>query len=360
MTAREFFILVPALSPTGPVKGAIALANALVGRRTVTLVSIRGGGDAQTPIDPRVALVSLATHRSMRSARYEYCRMLRDAGGRSRAVSISMCFSADRLNLGCRDHAVTCASVRGNLIENYRFDYGLPGIGLALGHLIGLRGFDHVVAMTNAMARQVGMFTRGTAHVVGNFVDELPLEHARRQVATGTDELHFAFVGSLSARKRPLQLLGAIDALLQRGVRARVSFLGDGPLRGQVEREVARRGLESSTDVLGHVPDPAAIIAGAHAFVLPSLSEGLSRAALEALYLGVPCVLRRVDGNSELIHSEHNGCLFERDEDLPDALLQAAHLSSRQPSGVPRPILLPESFRQQNAVKHLMDCLEVA
>ena len=35
--------------------------------------------------------------------------------------------------------------------------------------------------------------------------------------------------------------------------------------------------------------------------VLPSFSEGTSRAALESLFLGVPIILRDVDSNKDLI-----------------------------------------------------------
>ena len=35
------------------------------------------------------------------------------------------------------------------------------------------------------------------------------------------------------------------------------------------------------------------------------LSEGTSRAALESLYAGLPCILSDVDGNFELIQSEN-------------------------------------------------------
>ena len=50
--------------------------------------------------------------------------------------------------------------------------------------------------------------------------------------------------------------------------------------------------------------------------VLPSFSEGVSRSALEALFLGVPCVLRDVDGASELIHDGINGYLFNENSEL--------------------------------------------
>lgn len=45
--------------------------------------------------------------------------------------------------------------------------------------------------------------------------------------------------------------------------------------------------------------------------VLPSVTEGLSQALLEAMALGVPVIATRAAGNSDLIRDGHNGYLFD-------------------------------------------------
>ena len=92
--------------------------------------------------------------------------------------------------------------------------------------------------------------------------------------------------------------------------------------------------------------------------VLPSLSEGLSRASLEALYLGVPCVLRAVDGNAELIREGVNGTLFRETASLAGAMMATAAWS-RARTGK-RDSLLPENYRQQSAVRKYLALLERA
>jgi glycosyltransferase involved in cell wall biosynthesis len=44
-------------------------------------------------------------------------------------------------------------------------------------------------------------------------------------------------------------------------------------------------------------------------FVLPSLSEGMSNALLEAMATGLPCVATSVGGNKELVRHRHSGFL---------------------------------------------------
>ena len=352
---RTVFILVPSPHPTGPVKGAYALANALAPLRRVVLVFLKRGPGVDAALDERVELVSLAdTPGGWRGRIAAYRRLLEDAGGRQRVGSISMCLSADWINRFCRREAVTCSSIRGNLPQNYRLDYGWLGVPLALGHLLALRTFDHVVAMTRSMAFQLRWLAALRTRVIGNFVDEAPLERHRRTGAA-SGPLRFVFVGSLSVRKQPELVIAAIETLREQDVQ--LDVLGDGPLREMLHSLVKSKGLHSRVRLHGQVADPYPIVAAADAFVLPSRSEGVSRATLEALYLGVPCVLRDVDGNAEFIAENVNGALFSRDEDLAAAMLRAARIS-RQATGDRPANLLPEKFRQEKAAGMYLDLVE--
>lgn len=126
-----------------------------------------------------------------------------------------------------------------------------------------------------------------------------------------------------------------------------LDVIGAGPLMQELVAEVRDLGLEDVVKFYGHLIDPYPLVAKADVFVLPSLSEGISRAALEALHLGVPCVLRKVDGNAELIQDGVNGILFDTDNALAEAMRLAATLSRRDNDN--RSSLLPSGFRQREA-----------
>jgi glycosyltransferase involved in cell wall biosynthesis len=132
-------------------------------------------------------------------------------------------------------------------------------------------------------------------------------------------------------------------------------FIGDGPLRESVEKELIRRKLVDKVKLHGHLSDLHHLVATADAFVLPSSSEGISRACLEALHLGVPCVLRDVDGNSELIQIGENGFLFNDDAELPAAMLSAARLCRTKNNAAS---LLPSDYRQDFAAKAYLNLVE--
>lgn len=352
---RRFFVLVPSLSPAGPVKGAVALANAIAAVRDVTLVSLKDGPGVGAPIQDAVRVLSLAHVRKWRRRVSAYSTLLRDAGGRNVVASISMCLSADITNLFCRANAVTCSSVRGNLLRNYRLDYGLAGAPLAVAHLCALRAVDHVVAMNSAMASQVHSYVRRTPAIIGNFIDE-PTVEPYRKADKPRGPLRLVFVASLTARKCPELLIDAIRELVGQGIAMHLDMLGDGPLRAQIEARIAQYGLTEFVTMRGQIADPYTFIARADVFVLPSLSEGVSRAALEALYLGVPCVLRDVDGNADLLSNSDSGTVFRRDADLAETILQVAS-QERLRSGV-RTSLLPSVCSQAAAVQQYLDLLE--
>jgi len=352
---HKYFILVPRMIPSGPIKGAVALANELVDSRPVTLVSLKNGNESGFFLDSRVKVICLKNKKTFRARLAAYRALLREAGGRKSAISLSFCFSADGLNLFCRKDAITGSSVRGNLILNYTMDYGVAGFGLAIAHMIGLRRFDHIFAMTKTMALQLKPYCGRMPHIVGNFVDERRLEPYRvSEEKKGS--LRFVFVASLSKRKQPLSLLKAAIALHGLGHDIKLDIIGEGELRSSCAKIINDHQLADCVTLCGQLQDPYPLIAQADVMVLPSLSEGVSRAMMEALFLGVPCVARRVDSNHELIFEGVNGQLFSNECDLPKAMLTTATESrARTNAGLS---LLPNNFRQTIATQRLIELME--
>jgi glycosyltransferase involved in cell wall biosynthesis len=353
---RTIFILVPSPHPTGPVKGAFALANALAPMLRVALVYLKDGPGVHANLDVRVKEISLATiPGGWRGRLHEYRKILRDTGGRENVVSLSMCFSADLFNRFCSEAAVICSSVRSNLLQNYRYDYGMIGPCLAITHLLALRSFDHVFAMTEAMARQIHAIAGVRSRIIGNFVDEQALECYRSESPNVKGGFRFVYIGSLTHRKQPALIVQAIKLLISQGYDVKLDMIGDGPLREKISAMVVKNGLQEHVQLHGQVVNPFPLIAGADAFVLPSRSEGVSRAALEALHLGVPCVLRNVDGNAELLSNPMAGKLFSNDVDLSLAMIEAV---SRSRTRSIKSSLLPPLFRQSTAAMQYLQIIE--
>lgn len=124
--------------------------------------------------------------------------------------------------------------------------------------------------------------------------------------------IRFICVGRLSAEKGYPGLLQAFGGMVAEGTDARLMIVGDGPLRRQVEEEIATRGLRDRVNLLGALPEQATLaeIAGADALVLPSLMEGLPVVLMEAMALGKPVIASCVAGIPELVREGETGLLF--------------------------------------------------
>lgn len=354
---KKVFILIPSLVSTGPVKGAVALANFLVNKTSVTLVAIKDGPGCSAYIDSKIKYHCLNNLRLGPIGKIiEFRRILREAGGLTKVASVSYCFSADLVNIFCSKYAVTCSSVRGNLTNIYKMDYGWIGLPAAIIHLISLVWFDKVIAMSFPMAQQIKSYSGKDSYVVGNFVDEAPLKGLRKTEFNRKDTVkRFVFVGNISVRKNPLLLIQALNTMHTAGYRIALDLIGEGPLMNDLVNLIEQLNLQSIVTVHGQLSDPFPIIAKADIFVLPSTSEGISRASLEALYLGLPVILRDVDGNSELVEDGNNGVLFEDDNKLHSAMISALSIISKDRN--PKE-LLPKFYSQSHCGEEFFDIIE--
>ena len=140
-------------------------------------------------------------------------------------------------------------------------------------------------------------------------------EVARLRQAHGAeaDDFIFLFVGKLIDVKRPRLLLDALRAL--GGASAKLWIAGDGPLRADLERNAAARGLDIR--FLGFVNQGAlpAIYATADCLVLPSEHETWGLVVNEAFACGLPAIVSDAAGCApELIEEGRTGWVMRGDD----------------------------------------------
>jgi len=147
------------------------------------------------------------------------------------------------------------------------------------------------------------------------------------------DGLLFGTVGRLQAVKDQLNLVRAFAVWRAAGsaaaVAARLVLVGDGPLRPELEAEVATAGLSDVVCLAGARDDVPAIMAALDCFVLPSQAEGISNTLLEAMACGLPVIATRVGGNCELVVDGETGWLVPPED--PRALADAMSNMANDP-----------------------------
>ncbi|MGH9862831.1 MAG: glycosyltransferase family 4 protein [Candidatus Acidiferrales bacterium] len=131
-------------------------------------------------------------------------------------------------------------------------------------------------------------------------------ESVRRELGVGDKRLLIT-VARLEPQKAPLTLLKALRELPGQGFV--LLWVGDGPLRRQVEQFASENGLQQRVIFTGERVDIPSLLASAEMFVLPSQWEGLPLVVIEAMFAGLPVVATRVGGVSELVEDGKTGLL---------------------------------------------------
>lgn len=101
---------------------------------------------------------------------------------------------------------------------------------------------------------------------------------------------------------------------IRRRVRARFVLVGDGPVRGDIERRVAEGGMADEVAFVGEQQDLVPWLSSADLFLLPSAQESFGLAALEAMACEVPVVASKVGGLPEIIEDGVTGFVCPPDE----------------------------------------------
>lgn len=106
-------------------------------------------------------------------------------------------------------------------------------------------------------------------------------------------------VGRMTEQKGHVHLLRAL-AMVKRALPPfRLLLIGDGPLRGSLEREAAALGLGEVCRFLGVRRDIPELLAAIDVALLPSLTEGFPYALLESLAMGKPTLVTSIGGVAE-------------------------------------------------------------
>ncbi|HZU99567.1 MAG TPA: glycosyltransferase family 4 protein [Planctomycetota bacterium] len=122
------------------------------------------------------------------------------------------------------------------------------------------------------------------------------------------------FVGRLDEQKRVGLLVRAFARVIVQAPEARLAVAGSGPALDECRALAQTLGIADRVAFLGARADVEALQRAASVFVLPSVSEGIPNALLEALACGTPCVATDIPGTRDLVAHEREALLVPVDD----------------------------------------------
>ena len=132
---------------------------------------------------------------------------------------------------------------------------------------------------------------------------------ARRALGIDDDALLIGCVGRLVGLKNHALMIDLMPALLQRYPTLRLALVGGGELEQALRARAAERGVAAQVVLTGERPQVADLLPAFDIFAMPSLTEGVSIALLEACASGLAVVATDVGGNPEIIVDGRTGLL---------------------------------------------------
>ena len=184
-------------------------------------------------------------------------------------------------------------------------------------------------------------------------LDDQPKDIMKHEVLT------FIMVGRMSVQKNPLLALEAL-ARVPTDVPWHLHLVGDGPLLGQIREFVSKHGLHEHVTFHGWVESAKVqqLLRESDVMLMPSLSEGLPVAAIEALKYGVAIVGGPIPGLKDVLIHANTGIVVDLNIDhVQSSIIRIAKdralLSALRVSALSH----ARAFNLQKSINEYEECL---
>lgn len=306
---RVYFLVFNAHGQSGVLRSVITLANNLVERRQVEVLSlVRRGESPHYDIDPRVKLTHLGTNVVEDESRRELPPKIQRTLGRALesldpGVLVTtrpvLHVAAARL---APPHLVKVGQDHLNFQTRMRRGHAVEAIDEAL------QGLDAFTVLTHADAV--------------DYRERFPAAHARVEVirnaapwpvapATGSHDKVVVAAGRLVKQKAFHRLIKAYTPVAVGRPDWRLHIYGEGGQRERLEKLIRRRGIGGQVELMGHSDEFESRLAEASIYAMTSRYEGFPMVLVEAMTKGVPAISYDCPrGPAEIIRDGDNGRLI--------------------------------------------------
>jgi glycosyltransferase involved in cell wall biosynthesis len=166
---------------------------------------------------------------------------------------------------------------------------------------------DRIIEHGSTPSRKISVIRNGVLET--NASRLLARDEICSELSINADAKLIGMVARMQPVKGHSFFIDAAANVLREQANAHFVLVGDGPLRSDIENQIARLGIADRVHLLGDRADVSQLVPGFDLLVLASLHEGSPNAVMEAMAAGVPVVATAVGGTKELITDGETGYL---------------------------------------------------
>ncbi len=187
---------------------------------------------------------------------------------------------------------------------------------------------DQIVVVSEACRAMLAETFPLLAHKLTVVPNMVVIDDIRRKAETfqpyaQSDMLHIVTLCRLSPEKHIENAVFAAQKLKEKGITFQWHVVGGGSIENDLRNAAAAANVQDVFLFEGNQPNPYPYLINADLFVHPSYVESQGIVVLEAMALGVPCVVTKSLGPCEFIEDGVNGLLTEQSpESLAEKVLE--------------------------------------
>jgi len=176
--------------------------------------------------------------------------------------------------------------------------------------LITITKEDYALSKKKMRAKAVE-YVPGVGVDIDKFRHSVNVEEKKSELGISQDDFVVFSIGELNENKNHETIIRAISRIGNPNIRYIIAGKGD---KADYLEKLAKE-LDVRLDLLGFRKDIPDIIGVSDVFAFPSHREGLSKALMEAMAAGLPCVVSNVRGNTDLVDKNGGFLCNSRDMD---------------------------------------------
>jgi glycosyltransferase involved in cell wall biosynthesis len=181
---------------------------------------------------------------------------------------------------------------------------------------------DHIITVSKALAQDLMLNEQINSAKISTIYSNVNTAKMNQDLlVTYKNKLPNNFINIVTAarliKEKGIHIFIKMAELIARKFpNVRFHIIGDGPEKHKLMELSSVLKVDQAVSFWGYVKDAAALFPYFDIIVIPSLSEGLSITAVEALYAKKPVVASKVGGLPEVIKDHITGLLFKKEDAL--------------------------------------------